>query len=36
MPGSRMPSYAYLFRRSDANEGMALVAYLLSLGAPAP
>lgn len=30
-PGSRMPSYAYLFRGVDS-EGEALVAYLASLG----
>lgn len=30
-PGSRMPSYAHLFR-SDANRGEALLAYLAALG----
>ena len=33
IPGSRMPSYAHLFRSGD---GEALVAYLLSLGDGAP
>ncbi|MBI2512740.1 MAG: cbb3-type cytochrome c oxidase subunit II [Opitutae bacterium] len=33
-PGSRMPSYAHLFRRGgDESDGEALVAYLASLGA---
>jgi cytochrome c oxidase cbb3-type subunit 2 len=31
-PGSRMPSYAYLFRANRAGDGEALVAYLGSLG----
>lgn len=35
MPGSRMPSYAHLFRAGH-NEGEALVAYLLSLKEPSP
>jgi cytochrome c oxidase cbb3-type subunit 2 len=33
IPGSRMPSYAHLFRTGD---GEALVAYLLSLGEGTP
>lgn len=33
IPGSRMPSYAHLFRGGD---GEALIAYLLSLGENAP
>jgi len=31
-PGSRMPSYAYLFRADGTGDGEALVAYLGSLG----
>ncbi len=36
MPGSRMPAYAHLFGTGSASRGDALVAYLLSLGRPAP
>ncbi len=32
-PGSRMPSYAHLFRGGDESDGEALVLYLASLGA---
>lgn len=32
-PGSRMPSYAHLFRGGDDAEGEALISYLASLGA---
>lgn len=35
MPGSRMPSYAHLFR-NGRQEGEALLAYLLSLRPPEP
>lgn len=34
-PGSRMPSYAYLFGPGPASDGEALLAYLASLGAAA-
>jgi cytochrome c oxidase cbb3-type subunit 2 len=36
MPGSRMPSYAHLFRSGQPSAGDALLAYLMSLGAEAP
>jgi cbb3-type cytochrome c oxidase subunit II len=36
MAGSRMPGYAHLFRSGQPSRGDALVAYLLSLGQPAP
>ena len=35
-PGSRMPSYAYLFGPGPASDGEALLAYLASLGTAAP